>query len=390
MPAFASKRIIMKEYSLYRVSAEVDLSVIRQNLLNIKACLKNDTEIIGVVKADGYGHGALAVADAIHDLVFAFAVATVEEALDLRKAFPSKDIYILGYCPEEAYPDLIEHKIHIAVFSYSDAQKLSECAASLNMTALVNIKLDTGMGRIGFSADSESADTVFEISKLKNIEICTLFTHFSSADGRCEEDKAFTENQLEKLKDFISMCEAGGVFFKTVSASNSAAIIENPETHFDAVRAGILIYGYYPSNEVQKSISVKEAMSLKSHIVQIKEVPADFSVGYGRSYVTSAKMRIATVPVGYGDGYPRRLSNKGRVLICGEYAPIIGRICMDMFMVDITHIKDAKLHSTVTLMGCDADKKINADEIAQLTDTISYEIICDIGKRVPRKYINKP
>lgn len=376
----------MSNYSLFRACARVDLGVIRQNLENIISALGEGAQCVGVIKADAYGHGAIPVARAIEDLVSAYAVATPDEALEIRSEFPDKSIFILGYSNREAYPELIDKGIHVAIFSLEDAISLSECALSLGKKALVNIKLDTGMGRIGFDCSENSAKQVGDISRLEGIDVYGIFTHFSCADSLAPSDVEFSKGQYEKLTKFIDLCASCGVTFRKVSVSNSAAIIEMPGTHKDLVRAGILMYGYYPSDEVSRKIKVRPALSLISHIVQIKEVESSFAIGYGRSFITDRPMRIATIPVGYGDGYPRALSGKGRVLINGKYAPIVGRVCMDMFMVDVTHIPEAEELCEAVLLGSQGENSIDADEIARLTDTISYEIICDIGKRVPRVY----
>ena len=377
----------MKEHSQFRASAKVDLGVIRENIKNINNALPENTRTVGVIKADAYGHGALSVALAVSDLVCAFALATPDEALEIRSAIPDKPIMLLGYAHPAAYVQLISSDIQPAIFRYEDALALSECAVKSSRTAKVNIKLDTGMGRIGFDCSDKTVDIIESISKLPGISISGIFTHFSSADGADNSDVQFTKAQRQKLSDIIERCRQRSVEFEFVSASNSAAIIENTGAQFDLARAGILMYGYYPSNEVKKSVKVRPALSLHSHIIQIKDVPAGYPVGYGRAFVSSSPMKIATVPVGYGDGYPRLLSNRGRVLIHGEYAPIVGRICMDMFMVDITHIPDATELDEVVLLGSQGENSIDADEIAGLADTISYEIICSVGKRVPRIYL---
>ena len=376
----------MKDHSLFRVCAEVDLDIIKSNLESINASLEGSSSVVGVIKADAYGHGALAVADAICNGVSAFAVATPDEALELRDKFGEKPIFILGYSHPDTYPMLINHGIQPAIYRYTDAELLSNAALALGKKAKINIKLDTGMGRIGFTCGKDSLDEVEKISRLSGITLEGIFTHFSVADSSEEGDREFTRVQQEKFNGFICECDKRGIRFKNISCANSAGIIGVNYSAHNLVRAGILLYGYYPSDQVSRHIKVAPALSLKSHVIQIKEVAAGTSIGYGRSFVTEKPMRIATVPVGYGDGYPRLLSGKGRVLICGEYAPIIGRVCMDMFMVDITHIPNASELSEVVLLGAQGEKSIDADELAELTDTISYEIICNIGKRVPRTY----
>ena len=376
----------MKDHSLFRVCAEVDLGVIKSNLKSINASLEGSASVVGIIKADAYGHGVLAVAEAIHDGVSAFAVATPDEALELREKFKEKPVIILGYSHPDTYAQLIQQDIQPAVFRYEDAELLSRTALYLGKSAKINVKLDTGMGRIGFACDDDSLDAIEKISRLEGIIIEGIFTHFSVADSSNADDIEFSRFQREKFEVFITECGRRGIHFNNVSCANSAGIIGALYSCRNTVRAGILLYGYYPSDQVSRDIKVSPALSLKSHIIQIKDVPSGTPIGYGRSYITERPMRIATVPVGYGDGYPRLLSGKGRVLICGEYAPIVGRICMDMFMVDITHIPDAAELCEVVLMGAQGGKSIDAEELARLTDTISYEIVCAIGKRVPRVY----
>lgn len=378
----------MKEHSLFRACAKVDLGIIRENIKNINATLPPDTKTVGVIKADAYGHGALHVALAINDLVGGFALATPDEALEIRSAIKDVPVMLLGYAHPDAYEDLILADIQPAIFRYSDAEAIAACAQRLGRRVKVNIKLDTGMGRIGLPCTEETVDALERISRLCGICLSGIFTHFSSADGAEDADREFTEAQNSRLCTFVEHCRSRGVEFDFISASNSAALIKLPKARYDLVRAGILTYGYYPSESVERSVKVTPALSLHSHIIQIKEVGSNFPVGYGRTFVSSAPMRIATVPVGYGDGYPRLLSNKGRVLIHGKYAPILGRICMDMFMVDVTDIPEARELDEVVLLGRQGEHFIDADEIATLSDTISYEIICNIGKRVPRIYVN--
>jgi len=376
----------MKKYdSNFRVSAEVDLGVIRNNILALKSKLPAGCECVGVVKADAYGHGAVAVAGAINDLVSAFALATVEEALQLRTAVEGKDLYILGYTHPDAYKTVLENGIIPAIFKYEDALTLSGIAKEMGIKARINIKIDTGMGRIGFLANGDSLDLIEKISKLPAIECYGIFTHYSTSDFA---DKSFTEEQCGVFSEFVRALELRGVHFQKIHSSNSASAIENCCIFGNQVRAGIVMYGLYPSDEVAKNIALKGAMSLKSHIIFIKELEQGCPVSYGKSFVTQKKTRVATVPVGYGDGYPRALSGKGRVLIRGKYAPIIGRVCMDMFMVDVSEIEEACELDEVTLIGNDGDLSISVDDIAAVCDTINYEIICDVGKRVPRKYIN--
>jgi len=364
-----------------RVYAEVDLGAIKQNLFNIKEKI-GDTKLCAVIKADGYGHGALKTAIHTMNLVDFYAVATIEEALELRVNAIKVPIMILGYVDERFYRTAIENEIRLTIFDFDDAKRLSEVAVKANKSAKIHIKLETGMGRIGFLCNDESFEYIKNISELEGIEIEGIFTHFATADS---SDKTFSDIQNKMFSDFCDKLKDEGVDIPIRHISNSAGILDMEECRCDMVRAGIIIYGYYPSEEVSRSIELTPALSWKSHIVHIKKVEKGVSISYGRTYVTEKETIVATVPVGYEDGYRRSLSSKGRVLINGKFAPVIGRVCMDQFMVDITEIP-AKVGDDVTLIGQDGENKITADDIARWADTINYEIICNIGERVPRVY----
>lgn len=377
----------MKDHSLFRACAKVDLGVIKRNIESIRSAMRYGTGLVGVVKADAYGHGAIQVAEAIKDEVCAFAVATPEEALSLREAIKDKPIYVLGYSHPDAYEELIRADIVTVIYRYSDALRLSECAEKLGKKAKVNIKVDTGMGRIGIPI-KEAKEESLKIAGLAGLEVSGTLMHFPASDSDREEDIAFSNAQQENFESYIKACSENDIAFLHRSSASSAAFLKMPNAQINEVRVGILMYGYYPFDAARGGkVRVTPALSLHSHIIQIKEIDKGESVGYGRSFVAENKMRIATVPVGYGDGYPRLLSNRGRVLIRGEFAPIVGRICMDMFMVDVTHITEAAELDEVVLLGTQGENKIDADDLAELTGTISYEILCDIGKRVPRVYI---
>lgn len=358
--------------------AQIDLATVRQNLLNICKTLPKGSSAIAVVKAQAYGHGATQVSKVLEDLVSAFAVAVPSEGEELRRAGIKKPIYILGYSHPSSYKSIIENEMIPAIYKYEDAQMLSKVANEISKNVKINIKVDTGMRRIGFEADENGADTVAKIAALKGIKINGVFTHFATADSL---DKSFTCEQYAKFEKFIELCKDRGVEFKHVTCDNTAAAIEMPNTAKTEVRIGIGLYGYYPSDEVKRDIELTPAMTIKTHIVSVKEIDEGQSVGYGRTFTASRKTRLATIPIGYADGYPRLLSNKGYVLIGGQKAPIIGNVCMDMFMVDITDI-DARDGDEVIAMGVGVD----ADTIAKMCDTISYEIICGIGSRVKRVY----
>lgn len=371
-----------------RVYAKVDLDAIYQNILAIKDNIDSDTKICAVIKADGYGHGAVPVARTIDNLVWGYAVATIHEAVQLRNHGIEKPILILGYTNPNDYKTLIKYRIRPSIFSLEDAMKLQRVAKKNEShfgKAKIHIKLDTGMSRIGFQINSETVDNIKKISELDAIEIEGIFTHFATADG---VDKTDTQHQLEKYNWIVYEIEKCGINIPIKHCSNSAAIIDIRKVNMDMVRAGIILYGLYPSDEVNKSaLLLKPAMELKSRVVYLKTLEAGKAIGYGGTYVTKKKAEIATVPVGYGDGYPRALSNKGSVLIRGVRCKIVGRICMDQFMVDVTDLPDVGLQDEVTLIGRDGDEFISVEELAELVGSFNYEFVCNIGKRIPRVYI---
>ena len=370
-----------------RVEAEIDLGAIRDNFAAMRGRLRDDTKMIAVVKTDAYGHGAVRIAEMMEPeaYIWGFAVATTEEAVELRRAGIRKPILCLGFVFPQDYDLLVRLQIRPATFKLSMARQLSEAASRAGMILPVHLAVDTGMGRIGFQVCEADADEAAEIAKLSNLKVEGLFTHFARAD---ERDKDYTQEQFRKYCRFEQMLEERGVSIPLRHAANSASIMELPGTHLDAVRAGITIYGIYPSDEVDRNLMpMKPAMSLISHICYIKKVPAGTSISYGGTFVTERESRIATIPVGYGDGYPRSLSNKGSVLIRGRRAPIVGRVCMDQFMVDVTEI-EAEEFDRVTLLGQDGKDAVTADELGRLSGRFPYELVCDISKRVPRVYVN--
>lgn len=369
-----------------RIFAKIDLDAIHYNLKSIVQKLSPDTKILAVIKTDGYGHGAVEIA---HELepsskVAGFAAATAEEALSLRRHGIRKPILILGYTFEEDYPKLIKQQIRFTVYTYQMAKALSIAALKAGQKAYIHIKTDTGMGRIGYQVTEAAADEIAKIQTLPGIVTEGIFTHFARAD---EADKTHTKAQLDEYHKMLSMLKARNVQIPIKHVSNSAGIAQFPDAGFDLVRAGIILYGLYPSDEVGKdAISLKPVMQLKSKIIHIKELEAGRCISYGGIYCLAGARMIATVPVGYGDGYPRSLSGRGYVLIHGKKAPILGRICMDQFMVDITDIKDARLLDTVTLLGEDGGSVLCMEELAALSGRFNYEFACDISKRVPRVF----
>lgn len=371
----------------YNIQAEVDLDAIRHNIMEMKKHIRPETKLLAVVKADAYGHGAVAVAKALEDLADYYAVAHLAEGMELRRYGIRTPILVLGACMPEEFEELIKYEITINIFRLEDARRLSETALRMKAKAKVHIKLDTGMSRIGFSCTREAVEEIKQIAELPGIEAEGIFTHFAKADERNKE--AF-EYQLNQFRYMLGCLEAEGITFPLRHAANSAAIMEEGDLELDMVRSGISTYGLYPSEEVEKSTAdLKPAMSLRSKITYIKTVPAGTGIGYGWTYVTDRETRVATVPVGYADGYKRALSNRARVLIHGKSAPIIGRICMDQFMVDITEMPDVQIGDSVTLFGRDGSEMIPVEEIADASASFNYEFICGMTRRVPRIYIWK-
>lgn len=366
------------------VWAEVDLKAIENNIKEIKRVAK-DKEIIAVVKADAYGHGALDVVPVLlKNGADRLAVAVITEAIELREAGINVPILILGYTPISFADDIINYDIEQTVFDLNYAKELSKAALRLGKKAKIHISLDTGMGRIGFIPNEESINAIEEISKLDGIEITGMFTHFSTAD---EADKNYTREQFEKYKWTVDQLEKRDINVGIKHVANSATIIDLEEYYYDAIRPGIILYGYYPSNEVNKEkIKIKPALTLKSHVIHLKEVKEGTYISYGRKYVTKGIEKIATLPIGYADGYTRLLSGKVKVIINNKLVPVVGRICMDQCMVNVSELDSVKVGDEVILLGETENCKYNADDIAKEIDTISYEILCMIGKRVPRVY----
>lgn len=369
-----------------RVTAEIDLDAVAYNIKNIRKKVKKETMIMGVVKADAYGHGAVEVSKVLlYNGADWLGVAMIDEAVQLRKNNIMVPILILGYTPEAEIEDVVRYDIIQTVFSYEMAKMVSDAAVKLGKTAKIHIKVDTGMGRIGFIPEENIGDEVLKISKLPNIEINGIFTHFSTSD---EKDKTFTKLQYDRFKYAIDEIEKKGIKLAVKHCANSAAIMDFDDLGFNMVRAGIILYGMYPSDEVIKeNLSLKPVMSIKTHISYVKKVGKNIPVSYGRTYYTNKESVIATVPVGYADGYIRKMQNGGRVIVKGHYANIVGRVCMDQFMIDITDVPDVSSGDEVILMGSDGKLSITAEEIANVLDTINYEVVCMIGKRVPREYI---
>lgn len=366
---------------------EVDLQNIITNVENMQREICPNTKMIAVIKTDGYGHGSVPIAKALtgHAGLYGFAVATDEEAMELVREGIEEPIIVLGYTFPYAYEEMAINGIEPTVFRLDMAKEMGKAALRTGRNIRVHIKVDTGMGRIGVFPDESGLSFVKDVSEIEGLEIAGIFTHFASAD---EADKTFAYQQLKVFQDFVARVKAAGITGFMCHCSNSAAIVSMPEANMDAVRAGITLYGLRPSANIDlKEHHLKPALAFYSSVVFIKEVPEGFPVSYGSTFVTEKPMRIATVPIGYGDGYPRSLSSKGYVLIRGKKAPILGRICMDQMMVDVTEINAAKEGDKVTLIGMDGEEQITADALGELSGRFNYELVCDLGNRIPRHYI---
>lgn len=368
-----------------RCYAEISLEAIGHNIREVKKRLPEGVKLLGVVKANAYGHGAVPVASYLENQVDYFATATIEEAVELRENDISAPILILGYVSPSQYGDLVEYDITQTIDSYAQALALEKEAARQNRKAKAHLAVDTGMTRIGFQVTEHDADEAAKIADLPHIELEGMFTHFSCAD---QEDKTYCSMQMEKYDKMTALLAERGVTIPLRHICNSAGIMEFDDHRFEMVRSGIITYGIYPSEEVKKErLDLIPALSWKSHVIHVKEVGPGIGVSYGATYVTEKPMtRIATVSAGYADGYPRALSNQGCVLIHGKKAPIIGRICMDQMMVDVTDIPDVQVEDVVTLVGTDGDETITIEEIANPAARFDYEMLCDISSRVTRVY----
>ena len=370
-----------------RVYAGVNLDYVGENIDSIASNLKPDTGIVAVIKTDAYGHGALPIAKELEhkDVVFGYGVATAEEALQLKNNGIRKPIIIIGYSFPSAYEEMIVRDVRLTVFTPEMLEEINSIAKRLGLIARVHIKVDTGMSRIGIYPDDEGLSFVQTALGYTNIRVEGIFTHLARAD---EEDKKYALGQLTRFHDFVDRVkEELGFSFDIVHCLNSAGIIELNEYCDTCVRAGIIMYGMWPSDEVRRDIiALKPLLSLKSHITFIKKVPAGVQISYGGTYETDSETVVATVPVGYGDGYPRSLSNKGYVLVRGMRVPIIGRVCMDQFMIDVSLVPGVSTFDEVTLIGCDGDECITMEDLQHWSGMLNYELACLIGKRVPRVY----
>lgn len=378
----------IREKMFPRVCAEINLDHVIENAVHMKAHVSQSAKLMPVIKTDAYGHGSIPIAKSLEGLsgIFGFCVATVEEALLLRNAEIKLPILVLGYTFSESYELLCKEEIRPAVFREDMIEALSEAALNMGKRIKVHIKVDTGMNRIGITPDAQGLSFIRRAALLPGIEIEGIFTHFARAD---EMDKTSALSQLNTFCRFVEHAEELlGYQIPVHHCSNSAGIIELSDANMDVVRPGIILYGLRPSFEVREDvIELKPLLSLLSHVVFIKRLNKGQSVSYGGTFTAPKDMLIATVPVGYGDGYPRALSNKGYVLIRGKKAPILGRVCMDQFMVDVTEISDVEVNDIVTLIGIDGEACITVEELGELSGRFNYELICDLGVRIPRVYL---
>ncbi len=370
-----------------RVWTEIDLGALAENMRNVRSITDPRAMVMGVVKADGYGHGAVEVSKVLlKNGADRLAVATVDEAAQLRARFPETPIHMLSGADEENAADIVRLDVIPAVFDLALARVLSREAAAQDKSVKVHIKLDTGMNRLGlYYSDPELAARVREIADLPGIEVEGAFTHFSKAD---ERDNTYQKLQFRRFMDCLDRIEAAGVHIKVRHCCNSAAIMNAPEMHLDMVRAGIVLYGLYPSDEVDRSrLPLRPVMSMRARISEIKTVPEGSLVSYGGAYTTPEDMKIGTVSAGYADGYSRALSGRARVIVGGEKKAVLGRICMDQCMIDLRNVQNISVGDSVVLFGSDGGQTVPVEELAEIMGTINYEVICTVGKRVPRIYI---
>ncbi len=361
--------------------AEIDLSAIRHNLEIVSHIVKGDTKILGVVKADAYGHGIKEVSKTIVDYVDYFGVASLDEAAILRRTGIQKPILIMGAILPEEIEGVLKFNVIQTVSDLDIPKRLSKLAQSMNKKVKVHVKIDTGMGRLGFWHE-EAIDFIKKIARLKNIIIDGIFTHFPNA----EADKVFTYNQIKNFKRLIEKLWDNDIYIPIKHTANSIALIDFKDSHMNMVRPGLMMYGIYPKESLMKNILLKPALTLKTKITYLKSMPKGRSISYGMTYMTRKSTKIATIPVGYGDGYSRHFSNKAQVLVNGTRCSIVGRVCMDMCMVEVGHIENVKVGDDVILIGSQGDEIIRAEGLARLINTIPYEVLCNIGHRVPRIY----
>ncbi len=369
----------------YRCSADINLDAIRNNITSAQKLLKEGVKTCAILKADGYGHGAVPIAKNIADLVDFYAVASFEEAMELVNNGIETPILILGYIHYSFNEEAIKNDIRLTVYDLDMAKKVNRSAAKVGKKAKIHLKINTGMNRIGFKPNEENLEVIKAISKMKNIEIEGIFTHFHSAD---EKSLASSYDQEVLFKEYTEAIENMGIHIPIKHCSNSAATIRMRDANFNMVRMGIIIYGLYPSKYV-KQMKLQPAMTLKSHITTIKTLEKGDTVGYGATFTAKNKMQLATVSVGYADGYLRNLRNKGKVLVRGQICKIVGGVCMDQIMIDVSKVPDVKVQDEVILVGRTKDKEVPMEDVAELAGTINYEFACGITRRVTRRYLSK-
>lgn len=376
--------------------AEVDLGAIAHNVQTLKAAVGDKVELYAVVKADAYGHGALPVAlRALESGATRLAVAFVEEGVALRQAGITAPILVMGWTPPRQLPLAVAHDLAQTIFTEEDGRALADAAEAAGRKATAHIKVDTGMGRLGFPVAGGDAAAVAaaigRVARLPLLDLEGIFTHFSVSEGASEPDRAYTFQQLASFHDLLGRLASQGIAFRLRHAANSGAIWRLPAAHLDAVRAGISLYGYYPEGAPPAGPwpwpLIRPALTWRTRVGLVKEAPAGVSVSYGRAYTTRGLERLATLPVGYADGYNRGLSGRGQVLLGGRRATVAGRVCMDQIVVRLPDGLDAHPGDEVVLLGRQGEEAITADEMGGWLGTISYEILCAIGKRVPRIYL---
>jgi len=377
--------MFIESSGLRPVWAEVDLDCLAHNMREVRRVVPRSARIMACVKADGYGHGALEAAEAFLGAgADRLATATLDEAVQLRRLGFEAPILCLGYVPEYLYGKLLEHDVGATIYRLEHARALSEAAIRAGVEAVVHVKLDTGMGRLGFQVSEETVDQVEKISRMRGLDLEGLFTHFAVAD---EADKTFTRMQFTRFMEVAEALEKMGIKVPLKHVSNSAAIIDLPEYSLDMVRPGIMLYGFYPNPSVDHSqVSLRPAMALKARVSHVKRVPANTGISYGLTHVTLGPKDIATVPAGYADGYRRGLGNLGQVGLGGGRASVMGRVCMDQFMVDATGL-DVKVGDTVVLWGDGSGGEPGVEEVAGWLGTITHEMVCGVSRRVPRVYL---
>jgi alanine racemase len=355
------------------------------NFLEVRRAVGPNVKICAVVKADSYGMGSMELSKMyLENGVDMFAVAVISEAFELREEIKNKDILVLGYTPEEFYDDAINNDITLAIYDYELAEKLNIAAKNLNKKAKVHIKIETGMNRLGFLVTEENADKVAAISKMENIKIEGAFSHHAKAD---EKDKTTAHKQAQKFVDFMSMLEKRNVTIPIKHIANSATIIDMPEYYFDMVRPGIILSGFYPSDEVNmQEYKFEICVTLKARVANVKTIETGEGVGYGHLFSTTKSTVVGTIPLGYADGYSRLLSNKGYIIVKGVKCPIIGKVCMDQFMVDLSMVENPKIGDEAIIYGDGTDGAMTAEDVANMRGTISYEVLTNLGKRLPKIY----